>query len=414
MKKLIGASYFLVICAYAIFSFSLTDPNLVLTTWHPYWVFQQWMWQTFFSNAPLLSEVYTLLITAMFACYFGFMYLASRVTKKTDLKRSRWWLILLIALPLFFSYNALSHDIFNYIFNAKMVLVYHGNPQQQIALDFPQDSWVRFMHNTNTPAPYGYGWIGISLIPSALGFGKFTITWLLFRLFSVISICFLILSSIALTRIDLHKEKVVWTGILSVILNPLFLIEVISNSHNDVWMMAPALLSFAVLHNTKRPHLLRWVFSTLLLFFSISIKLSTVVLIPVWIAIFIEQGLSQYRLPRIIRVATSFIHQHYADVSALLLFIPLLTPRSQLFNSWYLIWLLVWIPFMRWQWLRSAVLVLSLSSLLRYLPWLLAGGFSDQIVLEQRLITFVPLVVFLIYTLLQKLLTRSFANSSVQ
>ena len=52
------------------------------------------------------------------------------------------------------SYPALSHDIFNYIFNAKMVVDYHANPHVMVAMDFPNDPWLRFMHNVHRITSY--------------------------------------------------------------------------------------------------------------------------------------------------------------------------------------------------------------------------------------------------------------------
>ncbi len=178
--------------------------------------------------------------------------------------------------------------------------------------------------------------------------------------------------------------------------------------------MTPAILSLALIHQTKNLHLKKIVISLLLLAFSISIKLSTLVLLPIWGAIFIEQVLQQFQLPKIIRQLTSFIHQHYADVAVLFLFVPLLTPRSQQFNPWYLVWLLVWLPFLRWNWLKGALLVLSVSSLFRYIPWMLAGGYSNQILFEQKIITFTPLVIYLLSLLIKEVLTRNYPSTRVE
>jgi len=410
MKKVLAGFYFILFSVYAAFSYSLTDPNLVLTSWKPYWQFQQFMWQTFFNNAPLLTHTFIALIALLFITYF---FLVLKTPWQLHSKK-KWLIVLAFVLPLLLSYNALSYDVFNYIFNAKMVLIYHANPHQQVALDFPHDEWIRFMHNTNTPAPYGYLWTGISLVPFLIGFGKFTVTWVIFRLFSLLSVGLLIFSFTKLAETDQHKKNLLWSEFLVVLLNPLFLIEVISNSHNDLWMMAPAILSLAILHQTKTLHLKKIFLSALLLVCSFSIKLSTLVLLPIWAAIFIERILSEYQLPKVLRQLTSFVHTHYADFAVLFLFVPLLTPRSQQFNPWYLVWLLVWIPFLRWSWLRNALLVLSLSSLLRYVPWLLAGGYSDQILLEQKAITFIPLIIYLLYASISLLLSRNSQTSSVE
>lgn len=373
MKKLFWVYFFLLVL-YAIFSYSLTDPNLVLTTWAPYWNFQQMMWKTFFLNAPLMTEIYVALISALFIVYFWLMKKGNfRLTLVTGA---------LLILPLFFSYNALSHDVFNYIFNAKIVLVYHGDPNQKVALDYPQDEWVRFMNNTHTPAPYGFAWTTISLVPYTLGFGKFLPTWLLFRLFSVLSLGWLFLAMRYLAKkMNVRNLEVVF-------LNPLFLIEIISDSHNDLWMMAPAVYAIALVVKEKKFSLWKVVLSLLLILFSAQIKLASILLLPIW-AYFVIQ---QFKLiPQI-----KMLEKYWPSLAAILLFLPLLSDRSQQFNPWYLTWVLVWLPFIQLKWLRYAILVLSVNSMLRYVPWLWNGYFTDQIILQQKMITWVPLVVFLI------------------
>src|SRR3990172_6981226 len=113
---------------YSVYSFSQTDPNQVFFSQSWYWQFQKFMWR------------------------LGFQ-------------------------------ERLSSDIYNYIFNAKMVWVYGANPHRQVALNFPDDQWLRFMHNTHTPAPYGYGWTMLSLVPSVIGQNHLKLTLLLVKMF---------------------------------------------------------------------------------------------------------------------------------------------------------------------------------------------------------------------------------------
>jgi len=413
MKKLPFVFYFIVLCLYAVFSFSLTDPNLVLTDWQPYWLFQQWMWQTFFKNAQLLSQTFAFLVSILFVAYF---WVLLSLKNRSDIRLNHvLGVVAVFSIPLLLSYNALSHDVFNYIFNAKMALIYHANPHQQVALHFSNDLWLRFMHNTHTPAPYGYGWTVISFIPFLMGFGKFTFTWMLFRLFSLLSIFMLIFGLNRLANADQQQQKsATFFQFLVVLLNPLLLIEVVSNSHNDLWMMAPALISIALLFQSKKYHSKKILLSLILLLFSVSIKFTTVLLLPVWLAIFFEHILFEFRLPRVIRSVTVFVHRHYADISVLLLFLPLLSPRSQQFNSWYLLWLLIWLPFLKWEWLKKALIILSISSLFRYMPWLLAGGFSEQITNEQKVFTWAPFVLYLVWICLKSIFSRNFTHSSVE
>ena len=395
--------FFLLFLWYSLFSYALTDPNLVLTAWAPYWQFQNWMWQTFFHNSQLLTVTYLALTTSLFALYFFFL----RVLPD---KKIEWGKMILFSgllmLPLLLSYNALSHDVFNYIFNAKMVVVYHANPHHEVALNFPQDDWTRFMHNTHTTAPYGYGWTAVSLVPFLLGLQKFVPTWLLFRFFSVISIVLTVLTLQFFSQ-RWRKVSVTVHELAFFLFNPLLLIEVISNAHNDLWMMSPALASLALALPSatelkKSRTLLRILTSLLLLLFSISIKFGTAVLIPVWFFLITQKFWLRHWLR-----GSTWILEHLPELASLALFLPLLTDRAQQFHPWYLTWVLVWVPLMRWKWWRNAVLVLSLSSLWRYTPWLLTGFFTDQVIAQQKMITWIPFGLYLLYMLSRTFLFRT-------
>ncbi len=415
MLKKIWFVYFLLFLAYAWFSFSLTDPNLVITSLPMYWNWQQWMWRTFFDQAPTLSWTYGILITAIVGVY---VWLATSVKRVTLIG------LLCLTAPLLFSYNALSHDVFNYMFNAKMVVQYRANPHVQVATDFPQDDWVRFMHNIHTPAPYGYGWTGISLIPLFWGMGKFITTWLSFRLMSVVS--FILLYLVILRVAKAHQATIAPTQLALVFLNPLLLIEIISNSHNDLWMMVPAVASIGLIAQPLKtlPQWSKTVLLTLILLgLSVSIKLASLALVPLWLLLVISHMAIHHRLKAVSQVA--HLIQHYAPLLAsVLMFIPLLTTRSQQFHPWYLTWVLVWLPFFhdgKIEWLNKIqktwtfwVIALSISSLYRYLPWLLAGNFDGNVIPHEKIITWGLAALLTLIIGLVATTTRSQSQNTLQ
>lgn len=391
--------YYLLITLYSLFSYSLTDPNLIIISWPPYQSFQTLLWQTFFENRHLMTYVFIALILLLFSTYAWMI----RNLKENNKNYSTPKLLnsyLLLTLPLLLSYNALSHDVFNYMFNAKMVTVFHANPHVKVALDYTYDDWTRFMHNTHTPAPYGYGWTALSLIPSVIGFNKFLPTWLSFRLFSVISVALLFWSLRLLAQ--RMNVKLSLTKLAMVFLNPLFLLEIISNSHNDLWMMVPAIVSLALV-TTPKTRKLHWsevMASLALLAFSISTKFASVVLIPLWLVLIaknnlIFQKISDLQISSFIQRSLVFSSQWISRVfnsfwpllASALMFLPLFTNQSKQFLPWYLIWSLVWIPFVKSKVWIQTLLVFSLSSLLRYVPWLWAGGFEGKVEMQQKLVT---------------------------
>jgi hypothetical protein len=407
--------YWLVLCVFAWFSYSLTAPNLVLNTSPVYWQFQTWMWDTFFNNRPLLTN--TFIALALFLT-LGYGLVIKAAANTTLSFKTLFGVVCLIIFPLLFSSTALSYDVFNYIFNAKMVAVYHHNPHVSVALEFPNDPWIRFMHNTHTAAPYGYGWTVLSLIPYTLGMGKFLLTWLVFRAWSVLSIALLAGVFYLIGRDTSPSNTNFKWWLLVLFLNPLFLIEVISSAHNDLWMMAPALLSLWLVSRAKNHSLTTLALSALLLGASISTKLASLALAPLWIGLIIAPKLTK-KFPSLIELKPA-----WPLAASMLMFVPLLTSRSQQFHPWYLTWAMVWLPVIAasnstWPkhlkplaaWWSFFVMILSITSLLRYVPYLSAGLFTPDILWHQKLITWSAVVLTPVMALILKS-TNSVQNIS--
>jgi len=372
--------FFLVLICYSIFSYSLTDPNLVITSWQPYWQFQQLIWQKLFHNQLALTTSYAVLVSLLVLTYGQIIKHVDKITLKKMIL-----LFVVLLLPLLFSYNALSHDVFNYMFNAKMILVYNANPHHQVALDFP---------------PYGYGWTVLSLLPYAMGLGKFVTTWLAFRGFAVLSIA-LLLGAIVKTA-QLMRIKLSNSQLALLFFNPLLLLEVVSNMHNDLWMIAPAVMSLGILSRKDDQNIWSKIaISGVLLGLSISIKLATVVLLPLWLVLVIKNTAFMSKLDKQSYQLFSIISNFWPGLASLGLFIPLLTQRSKQFLPWYLLWVMAWWPLMQtvkkypklsyWQniW-KIVILILSVTVIYRYLPWLWQGDFSGQVEWQQKMITWIP------------------------
>lgn len=387
-SKLLLCVYFGLLLLFSIFSFGLTTPNLILinTTWFS--SFQFWMWNVFYNNRDLASMTFFVFISLFFLIYFLLIKSFSKTNPISA--KEQILLILLMSAPLLISSNMLSNDVFNYIFNSRMVIKYQANPHLKTALDYPFDNWTRFMHNIHTFAPYGYGWTTLSLIPYLFGVGKFLLTWLSFRLFSILSLA---LSSVAISTLytSVHQKQINFKDWSLFFFNPLVLLEVINNFHNDLWMMAPAVISIALLVNKKE----NFTWSLLLFTFSVSIKYSSLALLPLILIIIISKLkiCEQNQLVKKIVKLTP-------EIAAIFMFLPLLTTRSQQFHPWYLLWVLVWIPSIRNKYIKCSILFFSITSLFRYLPWLLNNGYSQEILIQQKIITWSATLISLIYFLL--------------
>ncbi|MEK7458055.1 MAG: hypothetical protein AAB612_01005 [Patescibacteria group bacterium] len=366
---------------FMVYSYTQVDPNLVISSFPPYWNLQQQLWQIGYHQRNLSSVLFGVLVMFMSVSVVGVLRFFTEQEKKR--------FFISVILVLIFSYNALSHDIFNYLFNARMVVMYQTNPHTHIALEFPNDDWTRFMHNTHTPAPYGYGWTVLSLLPYVIGFGKFNPSYYAMKILIVGGFLLMWWAVEKLAKMvksdtaqNFHTLK--WLFFL----NPLVLIETFSNGHNDVWMMGLALLSYVFVLKIQQKDSLRkkvgYVFMAIvILAISASVKFATLILAPVLIFLIITRLIN--KLPsHLERFA-----QWWPEMSAVLLFLPLLTDRSQQFHPWYLIWSLSFLPFIRSVWIRYMLIAFSFSSLFRYLPYLYLGNYTTHELTQEKIITWV-------------------------
>jgi hypothetical protein len=243
------------------------------------------------------------------------------------------------------------------------------------------------MHNVHTTAPYGRFWTYFSLIPFYLGLGKFLTTYVAFKVFMALG--FGILVYLQHSMLEDKKKTYLF------LLNPLVFIETLLNGHNDVWMMAMALGSLSLLVQTKKLMSWRMVTSLALLLLSTQIKVATFLLLPLWILLLTwrvvkkENDSSTSWITRMLRMT----ERYWAEIASVLMFLPLVTERSQQFNPWYLIWPLTFLPFFRSRFMQLLLITFSITSMLRYIPFLFAGEYTDTLQFQMRVITWSAILV---------------------
>lgn len=370
-------------------SYQLVDHNLTL---FPFSVYQEWqeiMWWRAENPLRLAREFFLIMVT-IWGSYFAVIIAISRLEKPRGIRIiGAFWLI--TAMALFFGHNALSHDIFNYLFNAKMVMVYQANPHIKTALDFAQDPWVRFMHNIHTPAPYAWGWTALSLIPFGLSFGKFLLAYFGMKLWMFGALALTLFFEWQLLKLEQWswRERVFRFSLLA--FHPLLLIETLMNGHNDVWMMWPVLAALWLVMVRKSRWWKRWLGAIALFGLSLSTKYASVLVAPVFALVAVQDMSASFltgKGKKFVQKWLAMVFPYWADFTGLLVILPLLTPRSQQFHPWYAIWFLVFLPLCRLRWVQALLLGLSLTSTFRYLPWLANGlEYNDLVQWNMRQIT---------------------------
>lgn len=390
----LGLGFWAVAALVVVWSYTLVDKNLVLLPYAWSFQLQQAWWQ--WGDQRLWLAVSYVSLTLL---WWGLWFIVQRKSDAhLSLRKGLKWFIPLVFL-LVLGHNALSHDLFNYLFNAKMVTVYQVNPHVRVALDFTYDPWTRFMHNTHTPAPYGYGWTLISLVPVWLSGDRFLLAYLFMKLWMLLGLTWLLATVWWGLKQSRLPDKTV--RLASLALLPLLLWETLMNGHNDVWMMAPA-LGAVLLARFGGQQKWYWVLLPLLWAFSVSIKLASVALLPIIVGLLLIRFGKTWlkRWPRLSQLA-QWCQIHWAEGAALAMFLPLLTARSQWFHPWYLIWAFTFWPFIQWRWLRAFFLGLAVTSMWRYLPWMLNNlEYSPEILSRMRLITWSGGVLGLVWGLI--------------
>jgi len=367
-SKLLVISYWLLVIGYSIFSYALLDLNLTLTSFNPYlWLQKKMRWWGY-SYRPQATMVFIILSLLLFAIYF---FLARQISQKKAL-----FLAVTSGLILVLAYPAFSHDIFNYIFNAKMVVLWGADPHRQTAIEF-SDPMLDFMRNVHTPAPYFYGWTIISLLPFLMGLNRIFLELITFKFFSL---AFFLLNFFFLSKIySILKFKQAELRLTLFLLNPLILFEAVGMGHNDLSMMTLALASFYFLVKFKKRQKLRFIlFSVFCFLLSVSIKYATIVLLPL---LFLWYSKPKFDLG------------FWGAV--LLLLLPFSRPLSQL-HSWYFLWPLTWVFLSRDKRRIELFLGGSFFAFLRYAPYLWYGYWDPPVPVLRLIIYLLAPLAFLL------------------
>ena len=154
-----------------LYSYTQVDLSLTLSSSGLLQTIQKAFQYIGFYARPLSTTLYSLIVVFWFGLYAWSLGLAAKGKLTIP---DVWKIVGLVTLLLVFSYPAFSYDLFNYVFTAKTVLVYHKNPYEIIPLQFAGiDPLVSIMRWTHLPSAYTPLWITLTLPAYLLGFGKF-------------------------------------------------------------------------------------------------------------------------------------------------------------------------------------------------------------------------------------------------
>jgi hypothetical protein len=343
-----------------LYSFFQIDLNLTLIN-HPVFLEVQKPFIHFgYYQRPASVNVYIALLLVFFILYI--LTLRLIWIKKLSLYHLGI-LIGTLCVVLFLAYPAsFSHDIFNYMFDARIVTEYGQNPYTHKALDFPADPWIRFMHWTHRTYPYGPVWLVVTIPFSFIGLGKFLIILVLFKVLIIISYLFVTYYIYKILQVLNHRFAIIGAAFFA--LNPLVIIEGLISAHNDVLMMAFAVLSIYLLIQKKR------VSAIGMFLLSVGVKFTTIFLAP-------------------------FLIINYRPFLAFLLALATFCAISYRIGiqPWYFLWVM---PFAALacmhRFTRVIMITIPFVFLLRYIPFIASGSWYPSAIPFQYWATVVGVI----------------------
>lgn len=358
IKRFFPYTYFIAVIALFFYSFTQVDLSLTLSSAGALQSIQKSFQEIGYFNRPLSAEIFIVILIALFGFYIYFLYLAYK--NKID-KKKIWVLIIGTAIILAPSYTAFSHDIFNYIFDAKIITYYHQNPYLHKALDYPGDPMLSFMHWTHRLYPYGPAWLVVTVPVSFIGMNIFVVTYFLFKILIVGFYlgCVYLLGKVA-QKISINDEKFI---LVLFALNPLLIIEALVTAHNDVAMMFFAIWGIYLFFIRKR------IFAMVLIVISALIKIPTLVLLAPIVLSFIPN------------IREKLDDQKYVWLFILFSVAGLIYSMTKLeIQPWYFLWLFPFACLLKPnKYIVSLLIGITLGLLLRYAAFLFYGNWDDVV-----------------------------------
>lgn len=360
--KLVFSGFILTIISLFFYSFTQVDLSLTLSRSSIYQTIEKYFQNVGYFQRPLSAQIYIGIVIFLFVFYLLLLRLAH---KNMLSRRQVWGLIIVMSAILTFSYNGFSYDLFNYIFDAKIITHYGQNPYLHKALDFPGDPMLSFMHWTQRNYPYGPTWLAVTAPLSFLGMNVFLPTFFLFKAISTLAFlgtCYFIGKIISKT-----SPKKELFGLAFFAFNPLVIVESLVSSHNDILMLMFVVWALYLFMNKK------YLRSSLLLILSIGVKFATVFIIPAFLLELIwARGFKKISYFRLTVLMCVFM------IAA----IVVASLRTN-FQPWYLLYV---IPFTaviadRYYVLFPSI-IMSISSLAIYIPFLSSGNWDAPIPMQ--------------------------------
>lgn len=399
-KKILLYCYGISVVALFFYSFTQVDLSLTLSRASFFQEIQKSFQYIGYFARPLSTYLFIGIILFL---YFFYTVLFIKIKQFT--MKQIWGIILFSAILLGFSYNALSYDLFNYIFDAKIVTHYQQNPYEHKALDYSGDPMLSFMRWTHRVYPYGPVWLAITIPLSYLGFNYFLLTFFIFKVLMVT--CFLgtvwFLGKI-LQKINPQYEKL---GILFFALNPFVLIESVVSAHNDIVMLFFMSIGMYLLVQKK------YFLSIILIVLSYGIKFASAEIptsVHLLIIVLLCVGFFIFS-----KIQKKLSWEVWFLLAGACMVIPIVLASLRTnFQPWYILSLLPFVALVSQKmFVRVPFIIISLFALFEYVPYLYLGNWDAPVPTYLFLIRITGLSIAFLSFLFCLFLVRNKKNGTI-
>ncbi|MCX8008887.1 MAG: hypothetical protein N3A54_04270 [Patescibacteria group bacterium] len=345
--KFLFSAYCLLSAVFCIYSYGFVDKNLHLSTNSFYTTIHEPLQHFVFEKRGWAGATYVVLIICFWIVYFLVLQkIHTRSISNNALKK----LIFCVSVLFLFSFPAFSYDIFNYMLTAKVTYTYNENPWIVRPIEIPNEPSLAFTRAANKVALYGPTWIGLTYIPHVLGLNNVWLTIIMFKLLILIFFFFFLFLIWKIT-------KNTW-NVACFALNPLVLVTVLNEGHNDIVMMTLAVGAFM----SVRYKVLLWLLS-------VFVKGATIILV----------------------LARSFRSAFW-----LMFLIFLISPLREEMYPWYFIWclsFLVLLPKEHHRFLYAFSFALCFGLLLRNVPYIVTRQYEGYNQFIRTAVTWLPMII---------------------
>ena len=175
----------------------------------------------------------------------GGWFWAMRQMRTLELQSARPILAVtvLLAVPLIVLPGLMSDDLYLYNLYGRTISVYGVNPIYYSPSSFPADAHLPWVHWKELRSSYGPIWLMLSAALSRLGVDSLTMTVVVYR--AAAAVLHLLTVAVLCSTLRSTNSRSAATRTIFYAWNPLVLLEVVGNAHNDVLVALFAVLLVA-------------------------------------------------------------------------------------------------------------------------------------------------------------------------